>query len=75
MNFLYSIPHYAAIAEELPWVQQWHNTIDPDYGVGMGDYFDQWLRGELQKHSLTRPQLAGWRAEKTARRGRKKRSE
>lgn len=38
----------------------------------MGDYFDQWLRGELQKHGLTRAQLAEWRPEKVVRRGRRK---
>jgi len=66
------IPLYAAIAEELPWVKQWHNTIDPDFGLGMGDYFDQWLRGELQKHGLTRAKLTEWRPEKAMRRGRPK---
>ncbi len=66
------IPLYTAIDEELPWVKQWHNTLDPEYGIGMGDYFDQWLRGELQKHGLTRAQLAEWRPEKVVRRGRKK---
>lgn len=66
------IPLYTAIDEELPWVKQWHNTLDPEYGIGMGDYFDQWLRGELQKHGLTRAQLAEWRPEKVVRRGRKR---
>jgi hypothetical protein len=66
------IPLYAAINEELPWVHQWHNTIDPEHDVRFGDYFEQWLRGELQKHGLTRTQLAEWRAEKVVRRGRKK---
>jgi hypothetical protein len=66
------IPLYAAIHEELPWVQQWHNAIDPEHDVRFGDYFEQWLRGELQKHGLTRTQLAEWRAEKVVRRGRRK---
>lgn len=66
------IPLYTAIDIELPWVKQWHNTLDPEYGIGMGDYFDQWLRGELQKHGLTRAQLAEWRPEKVVRRARRK---
>jgi hypothetical protein len=66
------IPLYAAIAEELPWVKQWHNTIDPDYGIGMGDYFDQWLRGELQRHGLTREHLKDWQPERAGGRGRRK---
>ncbi len=62
------IPLLAAAHEELPWVLQWHNQIDPELGVRLGDYFREWLAAELQKHALTREDLAKWRPERAARR-------
>lgn len=67
------IPLLAAVQEELPWVMQWHNQIDAELGLKLGDYFREWLGAELQKHGLTRNDLEDWRPER-ATRGRRRRA-
>jgi hypothetical protein len=57
-------PMLAGLLELLPWIQQWHNDLDPDYGLRMGDYFAQFLDGELATLGLTKVQLEGWRPTK-----------
>ena len=64
------LPLLAAVQEELPWVLQWHNRVDPEQGVRLGDYFKQWLGTELQKHNLTREDLTQWQPERVTRRRR-----
>jgi hypothetical protein len=54
----------AGLVELLPWIQQWHNELDPEYGLRMGDYFAQFLDGELATLGLTRAQLEAWRPAK-----------
>lgn len=67
------IPLLTAVAEQLPWVLQWHNALDPDHGVRLGDYFSEWLGSERQKHDLTREALEAWRPPR-ATRGRRRRA-
>ena len=68
-------PMLAGLAELLPWLKQWHNDIDPMYNERMGDFFETFLRSELQKHSLTREDLATWKPPGAARRrGRRRRA-
>ncbi len=40
------IPILAGLAELLPWLKQWHNRVDADYGVGMGDFFATYVESE-----------------------------
>lgn len=54
------VPLLAAVNEELPWLLQWHNQVDADLGLRLGDYFRTWLGSELQKHSLTLEDLDRW---------------
>ena len=54
-------PLLAGLAELLPWLQQWHNDIDPDSGERLGDYFDTFLRQEARAHGLTLEALRAWR--------------
>ncbi len=64
-------PLLAGFAELLPWLKQWHNDIDPTFNERMGDFFETFFRSELQKHGLTRQDLAAWEPPVTAtRRGR-----
>ena len=60
-----------ALDEELPWVLQWHNALDPDSDVRSGDYFQQWLHEQLNRHHWTRQTLADWQPPVAARRGRR----
>ncbi len=33
------VPLLAGLLELLPWLKQWHNAVDPEFGVPMGDYY------------------------------------
>jgi hypothetical protein len=37
----------------LPWLKQWHNEMDPDYGMGLGDYFEGFLDEECRALGVT----------------------
>lgn len=68
----HGLPLLAAIAERLPWLRQWHNAPDPDYGgAPLGDFFTEYLHGQLQTHSLSQADLDGW-TPPAARRGRRR---
>ena len=54
------VPLLSSIHEELPEVLQWHNQIDPELGVRLGDYFRAWLGTVMQKHALTRETPEAW---------------
>ncbi|MGH8585032.1 MAG: DUF7008 domain-containing protein, partial [Gammaproteobacteria bacterium] len=62
-------PLLAGLAELLPWLQQWHNHIDPTYHERMGGFFETFLHSEIQKHGLTRQELSHWQPS-VSRRGR-----
>jgi hypothetical protein len=66
------IPLVAAVQEELPWVLQWHNAIDPVMDVRPGDFFRSWLGEQLNRHTWTTDTLSDWRptAKTRTRRGR-----
>lgn len=68
------VPLLVAIQEELPWVLQWHNEVDPEFGVRLGDFFREQLSRDLHTHGLTREDLANWRPE-AAGRGRRRRAQ
>jgi hypothetical protein len=43
----------AGLLDLLPWLKQWHNKMDPDYGMGLGDYFEGFLDEECRALGLT----------------------
>ena len=53
-------PLLAALLELLPWVRQYHNAADPEFDVGMGDYFEAFIDDEARALSLTRDALQAW---------------
>ena len=53
-------PLLAALLELLPWVRQYHNAPDPEFDVGMGDYFEAFIDDETRALSLTREALQAW---------------
>ena len=63
------LPLLAALRELLPWVRQHHNAPDPDYGVGMGDYFAGFLDEEARALGLSDDAIRGWAPAETRRRG------
>jgi hypothetical protein len=59
-------PMLAGLDELLPWVKQWHNEPDAEFGLRLGDYFESFLETECRALGLTRDDLRAWRpAEKT----------
>ena len=53
-------PLFAALQELLPWVRQYHNAPDPEFGTGMGDYFADFIDQEARALSLTRESIDAW---------------
>jgi hypothetical protein len=65
-------PLLAGLAELIPWLEQWHNDIDPEFNQRMGDFFEGFLQGQLQQYGLTREDLKRWTPPATSRaRGRR----
>ena len=43
----------AGLADQLPWLKQWHNEVNPEYGVGLGDYFAGFLDKKCRRSVTT----------------------
>ena len=54
------IPLLAVLQENLPWLKQWHNEVDPDYNQRLGDFFEAYLHSRLSNFGLTEAQLRSW---------------
>lgn len=54
------IPLYAGLRELLPWLRQWHNDIDPESQLRLGDYFAGFLDEQLRGLGLTEKHLTEW---------------
>ncbi len=39
----------AGLHELLPWLKQWHNQLDPEFGLKMGDYYEEYVREEAKR--------------------------
>jgi len=65
------VPLQACLIELLPWLKQWHNEIDPEFGVPMGDYFEGFIQEEARQLGKTVPEIKVWEPQRTAHRSRK----
>lgn len=54
------VPLLAGIVELLPWLMQWHNEVDPAYGIGMGDFFKGFVEEEARALGLTLNKIREW---------------
>ncbi|MDP0881044.1 DUF7008 domain-containing protein, partial [Klebsiella variicola] len=54
------MPMLVALEELIPWLKQWHNDLDPEYGERMGDFYEGFLFAELRQLELTRDDLLVW---------------
>ena len=54
------IPLLAVLQENLPWVKQWHNEVDPEYNQRLGDFFETYLHTQLSHFGLTEVDLRAW---------------
>ena len=68
-------PLLTGLLELVPWLEQWHNEIDPAYGERMGTYYGGFVNEEARALGFTLNDLRGWKPVVTAaKRGRKKAS-
>ena len=68
-------PLLAGLLELVPWLEQWHNEIDPAYGERMGKYYRGFVSEEARALGFTLADLRGWKpVVMAAKRGRKKAS-
>jgi hypothetical protein len=54
------VPLLAAVLELVPWLKQWHNAIDPAYGIGMGDFFEDYVKTEARAMGKTVEEIRSW---------------
>ena len=66
-------PLLASLLELVPWLEQWHNEMDADFGERMGDYYRSFVTEEARSLGFTLDNLRAWKPVTTvAKRGRKK---
>ena len=58
----------AGLLELVPWLLQWHNEIDPDYHMRMGDYFKSFVEEEARGMQKTVDEIRAWRPPAAGRR-------
>lgn len=54
------MPMLVALDELIPWLKQWHNEVDPEFGERMGDYYEGFLLEELRSLEILRGDLLSW---------------
>jgi hypothetical protein len=54
------VPLLACIGQQVPWLKQWHNDLDPVFGSCMGDYFEDYLAQEAKALGMTVEQVMAW---------------
>ena len=54
------LPLLAGVLELLPWLLQWHNTLDPHYGMGLGDFFRSFAEEEARRIGKTLDEVRAW---------------
>ncbi|WP_428394434.1 BREX-2 system adenine-specific DNA-methyltransferase PglX [Lichenicoccus sp.] len=68
------LPMLAGLLELVPWLRQWHNEIDAETGLRMGDYFAGFIEEEARERGLTIDDLRNWTPPAPARRTRARRT-
>jgi hypothetical protein len=66
-------PLLASLLELVPWLEQWHNELDPVFGERMGDYYRGFVTEEARGLGFTLDDLRAWKpAAAPVRRGRRR---
>jgi hypothetical protein len=55
------VPLVAGLAELQPWVQQWHDEVDPAYGLSLAAFCREQLTARAAQVGKTAAELAAWR--------------
>jgi len=67
-------PMLVALDELIPWLKQWHNEIDQEYGERMGNYYEDFLLEELRQLDISRDDLTIWEPPTPTQRGGRRRT-
>jgi hypothetical protein len=68
-------PLLAGLLELVPWLEQWHNELDPVFGERMGSYYKGFVSEEARALGVTIDDLRAWKpAPAAVKRGRKLKS-
>lgn len=54
------VPLLAGLDQLLFWLKLWHNDVDPEFYLRMGDYYTDFVRDEAQALGYTLEQVKGW---------------
>lgn len=55
-------PLLAGLWELVPWIKQWHNEPDANFGgLKLGDFYETFVKDECRKFDLTTADLEAWR--------------
>jgi hypothetical protein len=54
-------PLLASLLELVPWLEQWHNELDPVFGERMGDYYRGFVTQEARELGFTLDDLLTWK--------------
>ena len=54
-------PLLAGLLELVPWLEQWHNEVDPVYGERMGHYYKGFVSEEARAQGFTLDDLRAWK--------------
>ena len=58
------LPLLAGVLKLLPWLLQWHNGLDPHYGMGLGDFFRSFAEEEARRLGKAQDEVRGWKPER-----------
>lgn len=65
-------PLLAGVLELVPWLKQWHNEMNAEFGTRMGDYYESFVTDEARALQFTLDDLRAWKpAVAIVKRGRK----
>ncbi len=53
-------PLLGCLIKLLPWLKQWHNEVDPEFGLPMGDYFEGFIQEEARQMGKTINGIKTW---------------
>lgn len=54
-------PLLAGLLELVPWLEQWHNDIDPEFGQRMGTYYRGFVTEDARALGFTLDDLRAWK--------------
>ena len=54
------VPLLAGLDQLVPWLLQWHNDVDPDLQLRLGEFYRDFVRDEARSLGYTVEQLRAW---------------